>query len=231
MAEEEQRRTGPGTEGEAAPGGWKGFDDRIETLVAGQDEQSGPSDRVPAPPEPSPSLHRPPQIQQEGEDPWANPEFETASDEPEVEFDPNYRLPLEGLAYLGRLQGQFDFAGHRFVVKSLTNGEKLEALEIAGRYQGGGELAYVRAYRTAWAAAGLLSVDGEPIPVAMRTASALSQRFEYLGRTWYDPVVDAVFQKIQELEAQVIEVFQRLGALPIERGEQAVDLGGEEPGA
>lgn len=127
-------------------------------------------------------------------------------------FDPRWREPFEGLVYLGHLESEVDFAGHRFVVRTLKTGEKLEALQICRPYED--SISFARAYRAAIAAAGLVSVDGMPIIVPHKGISLVRQKYDYITQNWYDIVIEQLYLEIDRLEGQVVKIMEELGVVP-----------------
>jgi len=125
-------------------------------------------------------------------------------------FNPKWRIPFEGLAYLGHLEGIVDsIPYHHFVVRTLTVGEKIKVNEITVAFEN--TIGYGRAYRAAVTAAGLVTADGKPIIVAERNVDVVLQKFRWVLDNWYDPVIDACYEKIDELEGNVVNILDELG--------------------
>jgi hypothetical protein len=125
------------------------------------------------------------------------------------EFDPRLREDFEGLAYVGRLEDTVDVLFHRFVVRTLTDVEKLEIALVVKQWQE--TVAYGKAYRAAVVAAGLMSVDGRPILSPRNDISRIRQQFDYITKRWHDTVIDLLFSKIDALEGRVIAILQEMG--------------------
>lgn len=124
-------------------------------------------------------------------------------------FDPKWQTTFEGLAYIGHLEATVSIPYHSFVVRTLTVGEKVKVAEMIKHLED--SLGYARAYRAAVASAGLVSVDGQPLLVGSRNIDAISQKFKYMVDNWHDFVIDIIYEKINELEGQVIKVLEELG--------------------
>lgn len=124
-------------------------------------------------------------------------------------FDPKWQTAFEGLAYLGHLEATVSIPYHSFVVRTLTVGEKIKIAEMIKHLED--SLGYARAYRAAVAAAGLVSVDGQPLLVGSRNIDAISQKFKYMIDNWHDFVIDILYEKINELEGKVLKVLEELG--------------------
>lgn len=134
-------------------------------------------------------------------------------------FDERWVRPFEGLLYLGKLDGTVEIPGHSFVVRTLTSGEKIEISRITQTLEE--SIGYGRAYRAAVVAAGCELADGMPLLVKDRNISVIRQRYEYIITNWYDPVIDLLYEKINALEGQVIEILREMGVYP-DRREAAV---------
>lgn len=133
------------------------------------------------------------------------------ADEAPEEFDPKVRMDFEGLLYLGKLERQFDWLGHRFVIRTLRTGDLLEVGMLASRYQG--TMADAKAYQTAIVAACVVSVDGKSLPLPLTNEEGdtkLRNAFDYIRRSWFPPTLDAVYQEFLLLEQRVDAVIQAM---------------------
>jgi hypothetical protein len=163
----------------------------------------------------SPSDQGPhPETQAQGESDPADASIATdpSEQEPLPEFDPKVRQDFEGLLYLGYLEDEFDWVGHRFKIRSLTVGEILEVGMLHKPYVG--SLADVKAYQAAIVAACTVQVDHQPMPVPItndRADTALSNRFNYVLRSWFPPTLDAIYERYLLLEARVRGVLEAMG--------------------
>jgi len=128
------------------------------------------------------------------------------------EFDPRVREDFEGLLYLGRLSTTFTWAGHEFIIRTLTTGEVLEVAMLSRPYRESmGEL---KAYQAALVAACVVQVDGRPMPVPITddpADTAAANRFRYILRSWFPPVLDAVYEQFLLLEERVGQVLKAMG--------------------
>lgn len=124
-------------------------------------------------------------------------------------FDVKWQRAFEGLTYLGHLESEVTIPYHSFVVRTLTTGEKIKVTELIQHLEN--SIGYARAYRAAVVAAGLVLVDGQPLLVGSRKVDAISQKYQYLIDNWYDFVIDTLYDKINELEGNVISVLKELG--------------------
>jgi hypothetical protein len=148
----------------------------------------------------------------------------------DLTFDDRWKQDFEGLLFLGKLEKEVtSIPSHKFLVRTLTVNEQLEVLLITQPYADG--IGYARAYKAAVVAAGLVSIDGkELIPTDKKTA-VLRQKWDYVTNGWYEPVIDVLYEEIDQLHARMIEVCQEVGVLPKDDEDLAqifVENGGSE---
>jgi hypothetical protein len=139
---------------------------------------------------------------------------ETESEQvaPLPQFDPRYTDEFSGLLYLGFLKDEFEWAGHKFEIKTLKSDELLEITLATKKYID--TIGASRAYATAIAAACLVKVDKKYLPIPLTTDeadSAFKNKFDYVLSNWHPMVVDAVYSKYMELEATVGAVIESMG--------------------
>jgi hypothetical protein len=141
-------------------------------------------------------------------------------------FNAKWRNEFEGLAYLGHLESEVRIPYHSFTVRTLTTGEKIRVVALVREHEE--SIGYARAYRAAVVAAGLTIVDGKPLLVGQKNLDVIPQRYRYITDNWYDYVIDILYDKINELEGQVLEVLKELGVyqtrrevVPVEEAEIA----------
>ena len=133
----------------------------------------------------------------------------------DLTFDDKWKRDFEGLLYLGKLEKEvISIPLHKFVVRTLTVNEQLEVLLITQPYADG--IGYARAYKAAVVAAGLVSVDGKELVPTAKDSNILRQKWDYVTNGWYEPVVDVLYDEIDQLHARMIEVCQEIGVLPKE---------------
>jgi hypothetical protein len=128
------------------------------------------------------------------------------------EFDPRHREAFDGLLFLGALDTEFVWAGHRFKIRTLTTGELLEVALAQRQYRD--SLGDSRSYVTAIAAACIVHVDGKPLPQPLSTQvsdTEFSNKFAYVRDSWFPWVTDTVYGEYMKLEAQATEVLEAMG--------------------
>lgn len=130
-------------------------------------------------------------------------------------FDDKWKKDFEGLLYLGKLEKEItSIPLHKFIVRTLTVNEQLEVLLITQPYADG--IGYARAYKAAVVAAGLVSIDGKELVPSDKNSNILRQKWDYVTNGWYEPVIDILYEEIDQLHARMIEVCQEIGVLPNE---------------
>lgn len=137
---------------------------------------------------------------------------EPAPDLKPQEFDPRHRQAFTGLLYLGALTTEVSLWGHRFVLATPTQTERLQIGPVIQAYVNTltGEIAY----GTAMVAAYLVSVDGQALPQPVLTnpkETALHDRFRWVTDNLLRPVIDYLYSECMKLEASVDAVLEAMG--------------------
>lgn len=129
------------------------------------------------------------------------------------QFDERYRDDFNGLTFIGALSKTFTWLGHRFLIRTLTTDEVLQAQILTKEYQdtvGAG-----LAYRTAVVSLSVQTVDGEPLPVPVVNdggeMSYAIQRFNHVKARWFPYTIDAVFAEFLTLEERTLKVVEAMG--------------------
>lgn len=123
-------------------------------------------------------------------------------------FNEKHKLPLEGLLYLGRLEREFSWGGHRFQIKTLTSGDRMQLASLTRPYMGTTEEA--RAWVTAQAALCVIRVDGhKPVTPMSQDDDVAYEQFQWALRL-YPWTIDAIFAHLLDLEAQAKEVADEM---------------------
>lgn len=141
--------------------------------------------------------------------------FQAAAIEPEPEkedkFPDEIDQDLRGLMFLGALERSFPFLGHDFVMRTLTTGEELACSMVIKEYAE--TLGSSKAFATAFVGASIVSVDGIPMIKPLgpdQTLDVMRQRFVYVARHWFWPVVEALYDEYAELTLRQANVFKSL---------------------
>lgn len=132
------------------------------------------------------------------------------------EFDSRIFEDVNGLIYLGHLTSSFNQYGHDFVIKTLRSGERLICAQVIHDYED--TLGLELAFKLAYVAACVVSVDARPLVAALGPGSA--QRREQILRAfslisdpdkgWYDATVDAVYDEYSRLVVRQGAAFAAL---------------------
>ena len=134
------------------------------------------------------------------------------SDDSNPTLDPRYKDDFNGLFYLGYLSDEFEFAGHRFNIRTLNTDAMLEVALWCKKYEA--TIADSRAYATAVVAASIELLDGRPLyrPLGPGgdNAKDLEMRIAVV-RKWFRWTIDHAYTKCLELERRVDELVSLLG--------------------
>lgn len=159
------------------------------------------------------------EVRDESDDPILNPidldpEGDKVEEPKEYKFPEKHKEALDGMMYLGRLEDEFEFAGHKIVIRSLTTDEILGIGLLLKKYEN--TAVYNKAYATAVVSTCLVSVDGRylPVPLGEDTGDGyghLRLRFNYIKNRWHSYSIDYIFNKFLVLEDEVREVFAGMG--------------------
>lgn len=142
----------------------------------------------------------------------ANPQQEQEETQPLPTLDPKFREDFDGLLFLGKLEDEFTWLGHRFVIRTLTTEEILETGLIVKPYRD--TMAEVKAYQAAIVAGTVVSVDGRPMPTPLTMSPSdtpLRNRFEYVRRNWFPPTLDVVYERYLLLEDRARAALEAMG--------------------
>lgn len=147
----------------------------------------------------------------------AHLEGEDRSPEPDeltlpLEFDAKFREPFEGLLHIGALTEEFDWAGHHFVIRTLTVGDYLAVSTIIAPFRA--TMGESRAHTTAMCAAAIVSVDGRPLVTPLGPQALdieTRQKFDYARSKWYPWTIDIIYRHVILLESRAEKIVAQLG--------------------
>lgn len=131
---------------------------------------------------------------------------------PSPTFDPRLYEPLRGLLFIGALASTFTWLGHTFSIRTLRTEELAEIAVVTRRYRG--TKFEIKAEQCAVIAGAVQSVDGHALPGPLTMADGdtlLVNRFAYVMKNWYAPVIDKVYEEYLGLEMQVREIITEMG--------------------
>lgn len=123
-------------------------------------------------------------------------------------FPPQSMAALHGLLFLGALEETFEYGGHSFHIRTLTEGETMRVGQLIRDYRG--TASEPEALRCFTVAACTVDVDG--YAVAEPYKDGYDQVFEAakVVRRWYPSVVRAVYGRYCRLEGTASEVADSL---------------------
>ncbi len=114
---------------------------------------------------------------------------------------------VDGLAYLGHLEEEVPFAGHKFLLRTLKASEELEVALIAKEWQE--SFGMTKAHAWAHLAASLQAVDGDVNfcpPIGPDSKQHLRAKFNFVTN-WYWPVGEYLFGRYVELVQRMTEAI------------------------
>jgi len=129
------------------------------------------------------------------------------------DFDERHSQDLEGLLFLGYLTDDFEVYGHRFSIRTLRRGEKLAITQIASEYEN--TIGLADALQTACIAGSIMMVDGRPLSIPLsnqenRDPGTWIRRNYNIVSEWFDPVIEAVYEKYSFLQVRQTTAFLEL---------------------
>jgi hypothetical protein len=134
------------------------------------------------------------------------------SDDSNLTLDPRYKDDFNGLMFLGYLTDEFDWAGHRFSIRTLNTDAMLEVALWCKKYEA--TIADSRAYATAVVAASIELLDGRPLYRTLGPGGDNAKDLELriaVVRRWFRWTIDYVYSRSLELERRVDELVSLLG--------------------
>lgn len=143
-------------------------------------------------------------------------------------FDPKYHEDFQGLLYIGALQDEFEWLGHRFVIRTLKDGEILAIGQIMKPYQD--TIGQERAYANAIAALAVVTIDDKELPIPIGETGRVNEwaqlRFNYVRDHWFSPTVDEVYNQFVVLRDKATQVVDALGkaSAPVDSTAMSSDI-------
>lgn len=134
--------------------------------------------------------------------------------ESKPEFDPRFRDAFTGLLYVGDLQDEFSWGGHKIRIRTIHPDEYKAVASLHAQFAG--TIGDVRAYADAIVAACIISVDGKPLPITPlgppeNTLERVRAAYDYISAHWYSWTIDAIYDRFRVLEGKVEEILEALG--------------------
>ena len=123
-------------------------------------------------------------------------------------FPVEYVEPLRGLLFLGAVEEEFEFAGHKFLMRTLKEGEVLRIGQLIKAYKD--TTVELEAQRMFTVAAAIVSVDGEPLVQDYKEDYDLIYEKANVVKTWYPSVVVYLYAQYIDMERGASEVANAL---------------------
>lgn len=123
-------------------------------------------------------------------------------------FPPEYVEPLRGLMFLGFIENEVEYGGHRFLIGTLREGEILRIGQLLKNFAG--TVTEIEARRMYTVAASVRSVDGIPLcpPYKDGTDAIYEKSLEV--RKWYPAVIRFLYNEYAAMETTAINVSDAL---------------------
>lgn len=125
-------------------------------------------------------------------------------------FPEEHMQPLKGLLFLGALSKNFTYAGHDFLIETLTEGETLKVGQLMAEYRG--TFSESEARRAFTVAACVKAVDGYPVVTDLSprdNVDRIGEKFQVIMQ-WYPPVIEYVYMQYRALETTEFSVANAL---------------------
>lgn len=129
-------------------------------------------------------------------------------------FSEQIRLAVRGLAFIGHLQKEFEFCGHKFVLKTLRPSEKAAIALAIQPWRG--TIAEAEIWAHAQVAMALVSVDDDPDfcpavgPNIVDFASARLRFITNAEHGWYAPTLAFLYDSYLSLEGEALAAIKEL---------------------
>lgn len=145
-------------------------------------------------------------------------------------FDPRFRQDFEGLLFIGKLTDDFTWLGHRFRIQTIPGDDLLEMGLLHKPYVG--TISDVVAYQRLVVAACLVTMDDQapPFPITNEVADTLlTNRFRWVQKSLFPPVVDVIYERYLLLEKRVQDVVEEMGKVLGSTDSTPTSNGGSAP--
>ena len=116
--------------------------------------------------------------------------------------------PLRGLLFLGKLSKNVTYAGHDFLIETLTEGQLIRVGQLMTEYKG--SFSEIEARKAFTVAACCKAVDGYAVTTSYSPGSDEIYERSKVVLDWYPPVIDYLYRKFRELEVTEFSVANAL---------------------
>ena len=133
---------------------------------------------------------------------------EVAEDDTFKGFPEESIEPLRGLLFLGKLSKNVMYAGHDFLIETLTEGQLIRVGQLISEYRG--TFSEVEARKAFTVAACCKAVDGYAVATAYASGADEIYDRSKVVLDWYPPVIDFLYSKFRELEVTEFSIANAL---------------------
>lgn len=123
-------------------------------------------------------------------------------------FPDEYMQPLKGLMFLGALEKEVEYGGHKFLMRTLREGEIMRIGQLMKDWRG--TLTEMEARKCYTVAAAMVSVDGLPLNSAYKPEYDQIYENAREVKQWYPAVIKYLYDRYIELEVSAISVSDAL---------------------
>ena len=123
-------------------------------------------------------------------------------------FPEEYKQPFLGLLYVGAMKKTVEYAGHKIVLKTLTQGEELRVGQLTREYVG--TRVEMNATKMYMVAASIESVDGDSMLSGLyEDVDPITTKADQLKK-WYAPAVMFLYDEYSAMVKSCREVADAL---------------------
>jgi hypothetical protein len=130
-------------------------------------------------------------------------------------FPEEVQEAIDGLLYLGHIEKEIEWCGHKFVVRTLKTNDELQVAALSKEYLE--TFGQVLAYAAAVVALSLVSVDGDDafcVELGPSDKAYARNRFAFVCE-WYRPTIETLFaacEELRDLQAKAVEALKDLSS-------------------
>lgn len=125
------------------------------------------------------------------------------------EFPEETRKAVEGLSWLGYMERDFKFCGHRFRIRTLKGEEDLMVALLSKDFEG--TLGAAKAWAWANVAMAIVAVDGKTDfcpPIGPDPEDHARAKFAYVTGEWYWPLAEYIYEQYAALVGKQREAIR-----------------------
>ena len=134
--------------------------------------------------------------------------------DPMALFSDGVRIPVYGLSFIGHIQKDYEFCGHKFALKTLRPAEKAALAVAIDPWKG--TLAEGEVWMNAHVALALVSIDDDAAfcpEAGPSLESHAKARLRYVTNKdngWHAPTLSFLYDRYLELEAEALDATREL---------------------